>query len=131
MLRLSPAAYKVPRTVGSDGAHASSALGSSRHQLSTSMGLSLQASIRLGGGAFSQRYLKLRFPLQSFAAYAIAGGAMYLVVRALPALSNDALTLGLRIPVGALAYVAVAVALDAEARKILRQGLDKVLRRKR
>jgi len=84
-----------------------------------------------GGGAFSQRYLKLRFPLQSFAAYAIAGGAMYLVVRALPALSNDALTLGLRIPVGALAYVAVAVALDAEARKILRQGLDKVLRRKR
>ncbi len=82
-----------------------------------------------GGGVFSQRYLRLRFPLRSFAAYALAGAGMFLAVKSVPAASSDALTLALRIPVGALAYVALAGVLDREARGILRQALGKVLRR--
>lgn len=82
-----------------------------------------------GGGAFSQRYLKLRFPVRSFAAYAMAGAAMYLVVRAVPAFASNALTLALRVGVGALVYVIAAAILDGEARSILRKVAAKVLRR--
>lgn len=84
-----------------------------------------------GGGAFSQRYLRLRFPLRSFAAYTLAGAGMYLVVRALPAVGGDVLALGLRILVGMLAYVAMATALDTQARQILRQFVGRALRRGR
>jgi O-antigen/teichoic acid export membrane protein len=82
-----------------------------------------------GGGAFSQRYLRLRFPLRSFVAYALAGAGMYLAVKAVPAAASDAVTLAMRIPVGALAYVVLAVALDRDARGILGQVLNKILRR--
>lgn len=82
-----------------------------------------------GGGAFSQRYLRLRFPLRSFAAYALAGAGMYFAVRALPSFGSDAFTLGLRVPVGMLVYAALAALLDPAARSILKQGANKVRRR--
>ncbi|MBM4116834.1 hypothetical protein FJ251_03695 [bacterium] len=83
-----------------------------------------------GGGLFSQRYLRLRFPLRSFAVYALAGALMFLAVRLVPASENHALTLALRIPLGMLVYVALCAGLDAPARNLLRAVARRAGRRR-
>jgi O-antigen/teichoic acid export membrane protein len=85
-----------------------------------------------GGGLFSQRYLRLRFPLRSFAVYTLAGAAMYLAVRAIPSAGdNHALTLALRVPAGVAVYGALAFGLDPPARAMLRSALGRLRRGRR
>jgi O-antigen/teichoic acid export membrane protein len=84
-----------------------------------------------GGGIFSQRYLRLRFPLRSFAVYALAGALMFLAVRAVPASENHALTLALRVPLGMIVYAALVLGLDPPARDMLRRVLGRLRRGRR
>jgi O-antigen/teichoic acid export membrane protein len=73
----------------------------------------------LGGGVFSQRTLRLRFPVASFAAYLVAAGAMFGALRLVPDFASSGLTLAAKIPLGAVVYVAVALVLDREARGLV------------
>ena len=82
-----------------------------------------------GGGLFSQRFLRLRFPVRSLLIYGAAAAIMFLVVRAIPTQSNHAFSLGLRIPAGALVYLAFVGSLDRDARGALRQVMAKIRRR--
>jgi len=82
-----------------------------------------------GGGIFSQRYLRLRFPVRSFFAYFVAALGMFGVLWLIPSPTSDALTLAIKIPAGALAYAALAALLDREARGILGKAYAKVSRR--
>ena len=75
----------------------------------------------IGGAICSQRYLRLRFPVHSFFAYLAAAGGMFLLLRALPAPAGDLATLAIKIPVGILAYLLLALLLDADARGIAGQ----------
>jgi O-antigen/teichoic acid export membrane protein len=82
----------------------------------------------IGGGIYSQRYLRLRFPVRSFFSYFAAGGGMFLLLRALPTPAGDLATLAIKIPVGMLVFVLLALLLDSEARALARKLRGKLSR---
>jgi O-antigen/teichoic acid export membrane protein len=83
----------------------------------------------LAGGLFSQRYLRLRFPMRSFLAYGAAGLAMLGLLRLIPSPASDALALAFKIPLGMIIYLGLVVALDGEARTLFLRILARVRRR--
>ncbi|MCP4550069.1 MAG: oligosaccharide flippase family protein [bacterium] len=79
-----------------------------------------------GGGIFSQRYLKLKFPVRSLLVYIFAAVSMFCLLRLLPTFESNILVLLTKVPAGVAIYASIVLALDIEARKIARAVVDKI-----
>ncbi len=82
----------------------------------------------IGGGIYSQRYLRLRFPFGSFFASFAAAAGMFLILRVLPTPSGDLATLAIKIPAGGILYILLSLGLNVEARGIARAAIRKLSR---